>query len=336
MDADGHPIRHGGDPAALARAFPDAPRPWLDLSTGINPLPWPVGPIPPASWARLPLPGELATLRDVAAAAYGAPGAAFVAPAPGTQILIGLLPRLRPPGRVAVVGRTYGEHAPAWRAAGHRVATVPSVDRTDGADVVVVVNPNNPDGRTVEPAVLLAVAADLAERGGLLVVDEAFADVRPDVSVASAAGRPGLVVLRSFGKFHGLAGLRLGFALSDAATTGAILAALGPWAVSGPALHLGSAALADADWTVATRVRLGADAARLDGIVRRAGAAVLGGTDLFRLVRVADGASWIRRLGAAGIHVRVFDEVPDEIRFGLPGPAADWRRLAAALGTTAD
>lgn len=331
MIADGHRIRHGGDPAALARAFPDAPRPWLDLSTGINPLPWPLGSIPAEAWTRLPLPDEAATLRRVAADAYGAPGPAHVAPAPGTQILIGLLPRLWQRARVAVVGRTYGEHAPAWAAAGHAVATVPSLAAAGDADVVVVVNPNNPDGRALPPADLLAAADRLAARGGLLVVDEAFADVRPDLSVAGAVDRPGLVILRSFGKFHGLAGVRLGFALADRATTDTIVTALGPWAVSGPALHLGTAALADAAWATATRARLRADADRLDALLARAGAVVLGGTDLFRLVRVPDGPGWIGRLGAAGIHVRAFDEAPDELRFGLPGPAEDWRRLAAAL-----
>ena len=320
----------------MARAFPDAPRPWLDLSTGINPLPYGLPTIPLEAWSRLPLPDEVETLRFVAAHAYRAPGPDHVATAPGTQVLIGLLPRMRPLGRTAILGPTYGEHAPAWAAAGHDTITVTNPADLANADVGVVVNPNNPDGRRVSPTDLLALADRLAARGGWLVVDEAFADVVQDVSVAAAVGRKGLVVLRSFGKFHGLAGLRLGFALADPPTTEAIQAALGPWAISGPAIVVGTQALGDQDWAVATRARLQSDAQRLDRLLCRAGFEILGGTDLFRLVRTANGDDWTGRLGMMGVHVRGFDEARDTLRFGLPGAEACWQRLASALGTTTD
>jgi cobalamin biosynthesis protein CobC len=336
MEAAKNRVRHGGDPAAMARAFPDAPRPWLDLSTGINPLPYALPTIPHAAWSRLPLLDEVETLRFAAARAYGAPGPDHVAAAPGTQVLIGLLPRLRASGRTAILGPTYGEHAPAWVAGGHDTITVTNAADLAAADVAVVVNPNNPDGRRLAPSDLLALADHLAARGGWLVVDEAFADVVPEVSVAAAVGRKGLVVLRSFGKFHGLAGLRLGFALADPPTIAAIAAALGPWAISGPAIVIGTQALGDEDWAVATRARLRSDAGRLDRLLHRAGGEILGGTDLFRLVRTAVGVDWTGRLGIMGIHVRGFDGTLDTLRFGLPGTEACWQRLAAALGTTTD
>ena len=248
------PIAHGGDLGALRLAFPDAPDPWLDLSTGINPVPYPVPPVEASAWTRLPEAAEVQALRAAAAAAYGAPDAAHVVPAPGTQILIETLPRLLAPTRVAVLGPTYAEHAAAWARAGHTVAEIAELAEAGEARVVVVVDPNNPDGRTHPLAARRALAGALGARGGLLVADEAFADLEPGHSLCPHAA-PGLVVLRSFGKTYGLAGLRLGFAVADPGTAARIAAALGPWAVSGPALAIGTAALSDGG--VARRGRAG-------------------------------------------------------------------------------
>lgn len=251
-------------------------------------------------------------------------------PAPGTQILIETLPRLRPPARVAVLGPTYAEHAAAWARGGHAVAAVPDLAAAGEAEVVVAVNPNNPDGRVIPPEDLLASARDLGRRGGLLVVDEAFADLEPGRSLAASLG-PGLVVLRSFGKTYGLAGLRLGFALAVPETARGIAAALGPWAVSGPALAIGRTALADRAWRAGAATARAADAARLDRMLARAGGAVVGGTCLFRLAHFADAALLFDRLGAAGIYVRRFADRPDLLRFGLPAGKGAWCRLSRVL-----
>ncbi len=213
MVLDGPLPAHGGDLAAAEARWARPIQGWLDLSTGCNPWPYPVPTLPPAAWSRLPGRAEDLALRRAAAAFYGAADPECVLPAPGSGALIRLLPRLLPPGPVAVVGPTYGEHAAAWAAAGHAVRDIPHLDAAGESSVVVVANPNNPDGRTVAPARLLALAAELAERGGLLVVDEAFGDTDPALSVVPHLA-PGLLVLRSLGKFHGLPGLRLGFALA--------------------------------------------------------------------------------------------------------------------------
>ncbi|ACJ01217.1 threonine-phosphate decarboxylase CobD [Rhodospirillum centenum] len=312
-------LPHGGDLDTARRTWPDAPGPWIDLSTGINPWPFPVGPLEPESWTRLPGAAALAALRHAAARRYGVPDAGRVAAAPGTQALIQLLPRLRPPARVAIQSPTYNEHAHCWAAAGHEVTAVPGIDALpDDTEVCVVVNPNNPDGRLHPPRRVLELAAALARRGGWLVVDEAFADTCPEASVAPAAGMPGLVVLRSFGKFYGLAGLRLGFVLADTALVAAVEAALGPWSVSGPALEIGRRALEDDAWTAATRLRLEAAAAALDADLAAAGLTVVGGTPLFRLVRTPAALALSGALAAAGLWVRRFPDRPDLLRFGLP------------------
>lgn len=316
------PTVHGGDLGEISRRFPHAPRPWIDLSTGINPVPYRLPALSDGAWTRLPSRAAEEALLEAAAQRYGVPSKAMIVAAPGTQALIQLLPRLIPRARVAIVGSTYEEHAVCWRRAGHDVRIVPSLE---DCDVVVVVNPNNPTGRLFSPS-------ELARVKGLLVVDEAFIDFLPrEMSLASALPERA-VVLRSFGKAYGLAGVRLGFAIAQRDMASRLRAELGPWAVPGPALEIGRRALNDGAWLVAARERLIADSARLDGLLRKAGFEIAGGTLLFRLARHPSAAIFVQRLGQQGIHVRAFADAPDQLRFGLPGDDEAFRRLAGALG----
>ncbi|MEE3624717.1 threonine-phosphate decarboxylase CobD [Nitrospirillum sp. BR 11752] len=330
-------IRHGGDLTQAARLFPDAPAPWIDLSTGINPWPYPLPTLLPSAWTALPTRGAMDALLVAAARAYGAPGPDSLVAAPGSELLIQTLPRLRPRGEVAIVGPTYGDHARAWSAGGHRVRLVPTPDGVlNTADVLVVCNPNNPDGRAWDPMALLDRAADLATRGGWLVVDEAYADLDPSRSLCGHAGRPGLILLRSFGKFFGLGGLRLGFILASAPLLDAVRTELGAWAVSGPALAVGAAALADLDWQAETRRRLAVAADALDGMVRGAGLPVVGGTALYRLLDAGDAQRLWRHLAQSGLWTRSFPEHSGHegwLRLGLPPDRDAVDRLAGALAS---
>ena len=324
------PLPHGGDLGVARRLFPAAPEPFIDLSTGINPFSYPLPPLDGAAFARLPAPAAVDKLAVVAAAAYGAPATAHVVASPGVQMLLPHIMALQAPGRAAVLGPTYAEHARASALAGHQVREASRLGELAGADLAVIVNPNNPDGRLVAKDDLLALADALAP--GLLVVDEAFMDVAPaGASLAGDIGRANLVVLRSFGKFFGLAGLRLGFALAGAETAARLRVSLGPWAVSGPALAIGTIALADTTWIAATRARLAAAARRLDDLLVAADLEILGGTALFRLVRTPDARALFEHLGRAGIFARQFAEQPTWLRLGLPGAEADWQRVAAAV-----
>src|ERR1700685_3106450 len=242
-DAD-EPLPHGGDLSAARRLFPDAPKPLIDLSTGINPNPYPLPPLPAELFARLPDAAATARLATAAATSYGAPSAAHVVPAPGTQSLLALVAGLARRGRAVILTPTYNEHARAARLAGHNVIETRESAALGDADLAIVTNPNSPDGRVLEREALLALAAKLRARGGVLVVDEAFMDVGPPgFSLAGDVSRGNLVVLRSFGQFFGLAGLRLGFALLDPPSAVRLAAMLGPWAVSGPALAIGAGGL---------------------------------------------------------------------------------------------
>ena len=324
-------LPHGGHLGAARRRFPAAPSPFLDLSTGINPAAYPLPPLAPDIWARLPEPDALATLERTAAVAYRVADPAHVVAAPGTQILIGLLPLLLGRGPAAVLGPTYGEHAAAWHRVGVEIEEISSAEELAGAQIAVLCNPNNPDGRRHDPGSLRRLADQLAARGGWLVVDEAFADFDPALSLAPALPHAGLVILRSFGKAYGLAGLRLGFALCGRPLATRLRHALGPWPVSGPAAAIGTAALADPAWRVHAAASLQRDAARLDALLRQAGFTIRGGTALFRLAEHANAAAWFDRLGAAGILVRRFDAHPAWLRFGLPADQPAWDRLAIAL-----
>jgi cobalamin biosynthetic protein CobC len=325
-------VDHGGSLGRARALFPHAPEPFVDLSTGINPHSYPLFELPATALTRLPEAARLHDLKAAAARAYGAPDIAHIAAAPGTQILLPLVCALVPPGRARVFGPTYAEHARAAAIAGHDVAEVDSFDALEGVDLAIVVNPNNPDGRVITRDRLLALANSLRARGGLLVVDEAFMDVGPHVeSLAGDVGQGGIVVLRSFGKFFGLAGVRLGFAIGDTAAASRLEAQFGPWAVSGPALEYGVRALSDIDWQEAMRRKLAAEAERLDALFHRFGVPVSGGTTLFRFIEFADAAGLFRALGEKGILLRHFTGRPDVLRTGLPACREEWRRLESAL-----
>ena len=322
---------HGGALDVAHRLCPDAPAPWVDLSTGINPHAYPLPDLAPEVWTRLPDSDSLAGLEAVAASRYGAKPETVVA-GPGSQALIQTLARIAPKGAVAALGPTYRGHEEAFAAAGIRLSEAASLDALAEVDVAIVVNPNNPDGRVASRIDLLDLHERLAPRGGWLIVDEAFADFESQAeSLAPVLPPKGTVALRSFGKAYGLAGLRLGFAIASPDIAEALRAALGPWPVSGPAIAIGGQALADPDWTAGISVRLGADAARLDALLKTIGWRTIGGTCLFRLAAKADADVVFRRLLAAGILCRPFAGAPDRLRFGIPAKETHWERLSAAL-----
>ncbi len=325
-------LEHGGRLRRAARRYGIPLADWLDLSTGINPCGWPVPALPADCWARLPEADD--GLETAASAYYGCPA---VLPLAGSQAAIQALPRLRPRGRVGVLHPAYAEHAAAWAAAGHAVQALAAEaieDHLDTLDVLVLVSPNNPTGVCFTPSQLLAWQQRLARRGGWLVVDEAYMDPSPGESLCPQADRPGLLVLRSLGKFFGLAGARVGFACGDPRLLDALREALGPWPLAGPSRQVATLALSDRAWQAATRRRLQGDGARLRRLLSDHGLAPDGGCALFQWLR-CDRAPVIEdALARRAILVRRFDD-PPSLRFGLPGHAAAWRRLEEALRTIA-
>ncbi|MGC6371398.1 threonine-phosphate decarboxylase CobD [Pseudomonas sp. K2I15] len=323
-------LEHGGRlrKAAMQYGIPEAD--WLDLSSGLAPWPFPVPEIPLRAWARLPETDD--GLEQAACEYYGA---THVLPVAGSQAAIQLLPRLRRAGKVGVLSPCYAEHAEAWRRAGYIVREVleQEVDFfLDSLDVLVVVNPNNPTGLSLAPQRLLDWHARLAQRGGWLVVDEAFMDITPQLSLASQAHQVGLIVLRSFGKFFGLAGVRLGFVLAERKLLKLLAEQVGPWAVSGPTRVLGQVCLRDTGGHAQQRLRCESASRRLFDVLERHGLRPHGGCALFQWM-ITDRAEQLHEFMAQrGILLRLFVD-NSSLRFGLPDTEADWLRLEQALST---
>ncbi|MCK1418779.1 threonine-phosphate decarboxylase [Bradyrhizobium sp. CW4] len=315
---------HGGNLDQAQQRFGGRAEDWIDLSTGINRLPYPVGEVSSRAWSALPSRAEIEALHQAARHAYRT--SAAVVALGGAQAAIQLLPQLAPPGRARILAPTYNEYAGVLSAAGWEVQEVGDFDALAGADLAIVVNPNNPDGRCHPPRDLLT----LLPRVGRLVVDESFADVAPQLSLASG-DRPGLLILRSFGKFYGLAGLRLGFALGNSSDIARVAAISGPWPVSGAAIAIGCRALRDDAWAEATSARLARDCVRLDGMVQSQGWTLVGGTQLFRLYQTPDAPAAQEKLARRHIWSRVFAREPTWLRLGLPGSESEWTRLAETL-----
>ena len=306
---------HGGNLDAAIAQFGGTRDNWVDLSTGINPCPYPLPHLSQAAWTALPDAAARDTLIKAARAFWSVPDAVGVLPVPGASAAIAHIPLLAAPAKVTITGPTYNEHAASFAAAGWQVVN-------DGDTTASVhVHPNNPDGR-------LSQASHIT--GTLRIIDESFCDVAPDASLMGEATTSGTLLLKSFGKFWGLAGVRLGFVIGDPALLERLAAMLGPWAVAGPAIEIGTAALQDLDWAIQTRQRLARDATRLDELLTAQGAKALGGTTLFRLYDVPDAGAWQNRLARHHVWSRVFPYKSNWLRLGLP-PTDRWSQLQTAL-----
>lgn len=308
------PRDHGGGLDAAIAKYGGSRADWLDLSTGINPHPYPIPDFSAAIWNTLPDQVAIDGLVAAARSFWNIPASAAVLAAPGASCLIARIPALTIAGTVSIKGPTYNEHAAAFDAYGWQIDC-------EAATAQVIVHPNNPDGRLWTPDDLTT---------NLSIIDESFCDVTPAKSMISLATRPGTLVLKSFGKFWGLAGLRLGFAVGDPALISQLAQMLGPWPVSGPALAIGARALGDTDWATQTRTRLAAGADRLDHLMLAKGAGLVGGTTLFRLYDFSDCAAMQHRLARNHIWSRIFPYSSRWIRLGQPGPGR-WPQLLAAL-----
>ncbi len=309
--------RHGGRLREATAAYPDARGPWLDLSTGINPEPWPGARASAQALRTLPDPTLLAELEAVAARAFGVADPARVVAVAGADAALRLLPLLLGDGDVALVAPIYGGHAQAW--AGRAPCMVTSIDdrRAVEAGVLVLVNPNNPDGRQIGREAISALARTRSAVGRWTIVDEAFVEVAPHLSVADLEIER-LIVLRSFGKFYGLPGARLGFIICDRALAEQLRVFLGDWPVCADALALGLGAYADDAWRATTTACLATQARNVDAVLSAAGLAVVGGCDLFRWVEAPDAHRLFVGLCRQGVLTRPFAEHPARLRFGIP------------------
>jgi cobalamin biosynthetic protein CobC len=323
--------KHGGNLKEAERLFGVQKQGWLDLSTGINLKPYPNVELTNLSMQMLPQQEQMESLLAAARIFYNVPKGLEIIAAPGSQVLIQLLPLLSINQRVSILGPTYAEHARNWEEKGHKVSIVSCLADIYGAENAVIVNPNNPNGEIIKFNDLLKIANKEIDKNGLFIIDEAFADAQPETSIIPHLTNDLTIVLRSFGKFFGLPGIRLGFAIGSSYQVNLLKKKLGPWAVSGPALEIGARALSDDRWVEATRAELQVRCKKLDAILDRARLKVLGGTHLFRLIEYERAQMLFYHLGKLGIYVRQFPEYENWLRLGVPHSKSNFARLEEAL-----
>lgn len=317
-------LEHGGRLRAAALRYGIPESDWLELSTGINPNGWPVPTLPAEIWQRLPQDDD--GLLVAAQEYYGTTELLAVA---GSQAAIQALPTLRKHSRVALLATSYAEHAHAWQRQGHEVVGVSADEILQiEADVKVIVNPNNPTGKLFSREELLELHARQSAHGGWLLVDEAFMDATPEHGLASLSPRPGLIVLRSLGKFFGLAGARVGFVLAEPILLRELAEALGPWPIAAPSRHVAMLALRDRDWQYATRASLPKASQRLAALLSAHGLVPDGGSTLFQWLCCENAASVHEQLAQQGVLTRLFER---SLRFGLPRDDAEWAKLEQTL-----
>lgn len=320
-------LEHGGNLSIAIARYGIPRKNWLDLSTGINPCHYPIAEVPAYLWHHLPNDGD--GLGDIAAKYYGC---SALLPTSGSQAALQTLPKLRPVCKVAMLNPMYQEHAHAWRHHGHQVIQLSDLNDTNvinSADVVLICNPNNPTGQPFAPEDLLQLHATLAKRGGWLIVDEAFIDATPERSIAQHTHLDGLFVLRSLGKFFGLAGVRVGFLLAAQSKLNEAQEEIGPWAIAGPSRYIAMQALQDLAWQENTRLNLANSSQRLAALLTQHGLKPSAGTALFQYMATDDAMAIQDKLAKQGVWVRRFTEQP-ALRFGLPDEHR-WQQLEQAL-----
>lgn len=324
-------LKHGGALDWMQQAFPTARQPWIDLSTGINPWPYADIAVPTESFHHLPTHSDLMACTMAMANAYGAAAEAIL-PVPGSELAIRLLPSILKVDKVAILSPSYADHQKSWTNAGAEIIeTDDPLAHAGDVDAIVLCNPNNPNGRIFEQSALEQALCRLQENSGYLIIDEAYAELVPDVSMAGNAGRDGLIILRSFGKFYGLAGLRLGALLAPPRLIKAMGELLGVWPLSGAALEIGTRAYRDTEWQELMRQQLGLRSQKLRALLEDSGLSIAGGTDLFQFIESPDAGALWKHLSETGIYIRRFKWSPNHLRIGLPASPVASERLREVL-----
>ncbi len=339
-------FKHGGSIAKASAHWNIPEARWLDLSTGINPDPWPVPEIPPTLWQRLP---DLDSALMAAAKHYYQ--TEEIISVPGTQSVIQYLPTLRKgPANVLLPRICYNEHRFNWERANHHLfyfdnlgdphLNLDELIEQHNIQVLVIVNPNNPLGTLLDNNQLLHYHAILQKRNGWLIVDEAFIDTK-NSSLLSYGAKPGLIVLRSIGKFFGLAGARLGFAGGDPLLLQQLTDAIGPWAINHPTQYIGTLALQDKSWQIQAKNKLTHNASTLLHLLQQHIPSLwvqqIFNSDFFipLLMESATAVDCFEKMARQGILIRHFpiSEQQSLLRFGLLSASAPdaTRRLIMAF-----
>ena len=321
-------LKHGGRLLEAAQHYQIPVSEWLDLSTGINPNGYPIPAIPDSIWQRLPEDQD-----DLISAAQEYYQCQSILAVAGSQAAIQSLPLLRPSGTTGIATPSYAEHAYAWEKAGHKTLNIQAheIDQyINQLDTLVLVNPNNPTAHTFTQKQCLKWLENLNQRQGWLIIDEAFIDCTPELSLSMLTAIKGLIILRSVGKFFGLAGLRAGFVLAEPCVLNPLNELLGPWTLSNPSRYVCAYALLDKAWQVETRQQLQQQSQRLNTLLNHYQLSPTGSTHLFQWVQTEKATQIHQLLAQQAVFTRFFNQ-PASLRFGLPAQEPEWQHLESAL-----
>jgi len=321
-------LKHGGRLREAAEHYQIPLSDWIDLSTGINPNGYPIPNIPSALWQRLPEDQD-----DLIATAQRYYQCASLLAVAGSQAAIQSLPLLRPQGKVGFIQPSYAEHAYAWKKAGHHIINLePDTinQHIKQLNVLVLVNPNNPSAQIFTHEQCLSWLAQLNTHNGWLIIDEAFIDATPELSLSHLAPLKGLIILRSIGKFFGLAGIRSGFVLAEPAILNELAEHLGPWTISNPSRFMTQHALQNTSWQQTTRGNINKQSLRLQQLLQQYQLAITGSNPLFQWIKTQQASHIHQQLAQQAVFTRLFTH-PSSIRFGLPANELEWTHLEKAL-----
>ena len=310
---------HGGQLLTVAQQYNRPLEQWLDLSTGIAPFSYPINDIPAKYWQDLPQVND-----ELIAAAKCYYQTEHCLPCHGSQAVIERLPKFwlekYPQAQTVYLPKVgYKEHQKAWLQAGFS-ATFYQDDlpkEIENNSVIVVINPNNPSGKLFNKEELLQCYQRVQLANGLMIVDEAFMDVvEPNQSLTPHIEDDHLIILRSFGKFFGLAGLRIGFVCASERWLKVMSASFGPWHVNGPAQYVALQALQDNHWQAQQRHKLQQQMIKLRQLLQKQLSADLVGCLLFVTAYVNNAEQVYSKLCQQGVYVRLTDE-KHSLRFGI-------------------
>lgn len=332
------PLAHGGNLRQVAKKYGYPIEQWLDLSTGINPSGFKPAPLSDACWQRLPENDD--GLIEAALNYYGQSNFVLT---PGSQWMIQNLPAIKETlvgpeqidiGPVLLPKQGYQEHRLAWQESGFDIEyyeAQPTISQLNHCSVCVVIQPNNPTGQCYDQSQLNDWLAILKDNEAWLVVDEAFVDCTPDKSMLDRSGEEGLIVLRSIGKFFGLAGIRIGCIFAWTALLEKVNAAMGPWAISHPSREVAIQAFHNINWQRYAIEKCHDQSKKLRDVLIKYFQIKPTGTALFQTVYLDRSEEIFEHLCQHKILVRLLD-CQTGLRFGLPPDRPEcWQKLEQAL-----
>lgn len=323
-------IQHGGNLLQAIEEFGGNQEDWLDLSTGISPYTIDLPEFHQDVWRRLPDPKYVKLLEGKAKEFYQTKSNCLAVP--GSQFAIQHLSKVVD-GEIGILEPTYGEYAASFVRNGKSYTSLENISDIGNASSVILANPNNPDGRIYTSQELLKLAVQLSERNGYLVVDEAFMAIDdPNSLLNEVDATTNVVILRSIGKFFGLAGIRLGFVFSSEKFRAKLAAYLGPWAVTGPALAIADHIFANRFIANELKQKISVRHQQMGEILEQSGLQIVGKNDLFFLIRHPKANALHISLKQQKVLTRIFDYNSDWIRIGLTANSNEDERLLKAIG----